>query len=73
MSFSYRDEGDSVIVDATATAACTAVAALTASPEQVVLFKQIEALAQRNVEETGRACDVFAVDGSTLLVRKRPT
>jgi hypothetical protein len=34
---------------------------------------EVRAMAQRNVVATGRACDVFADDKVTLLVRARPT
>ena len=62
MSFTYRNEGDAVILTAESTAAYHDGSQATA----------VEDLAKRNVEETGRACDVFANDGVTLLVRVRP-
>jgi hypothetical protein len=64
MAFGYHNSGDDVILDVMSTAWYVSDAASRA---------EVQAFAQRNVDETGRPCDVFAADGVTLLYRARPT
>lgn len=64
MTIHFTPRGDNVILDAESTAAFRVDPAIT---------DEVNALAKRNVAETGRPCDVFADDGTTLLIRARPT
>lgn len=59
----YHDRGDDVILDSSTTAIYQA------DPD---IRAETQALAQRNADETGRPCDVFADDGSTFLTRAKP-
>lgn len=64
MAFGYRNDGDDVILDVVSSAWYFSDAASRA---------EVQAFAQRNVDETGRPCDVFASDEVTLLYSARPT
>jgi hypothetical protein len=64
MAFGYHNSGDDVILDVMSTAYYRIDPSIVA---------EVAALAQRNVDETGRPCDVFAADGVTLLYSARPT
>jgi len=64
MNFTYHNRGDDVILDEPFSTAFQA-------PDEA-LVEKVNALAQENVVATGRACDVYAADGETIILRIRP-
>jgi hypothetical protein len=64
MSLEYHNRGDDVILHEASTAAFQL-------PDEAIVA-EVSALAKKNVAETGRPCDVYAVDEATVLLRERP-
>lgn len=64
MPFKYHSRGDDVILDHSSTVDYFADDTITL---------EVQSFAKRNVDETGRACDVFSDDEVTLLFRQRVT
>lgn len=64
MSLEFHNRGDDVILHEASTAAFLL-------PDEAIVG-EVSALAKKNVVETGRPCDVYAVDESTVLLREYP-
>ena len=64
MSFAYHNRGDDLILDKDTSEDFA---------HDPVVRRNVMELASRNVVETGRDCNVFAHDESTLLAEVTPT
>lgn len=63
MAFGYDNRGDDIVLKPDSALAFRMGGAIT---------EAVTELAEKNVAETGRACDVYADDGATVLLERRP-